>query len=123
MATAMKPSATTVSTSSTNRWAQLIIGIICMVLIANLQYGWTLFVTPMAQKHQWDVAGIQVAFSIFIALETWLTPIEGWIADRLGPHKGPRLVVVFGGVLVAVGWIVNSYAETLTMLYVGAAIS
>jgi len=109
--------------SSTNRWAQLIIGIICMVLIANLQYGWTLFVSPMAQKHSWDVAGIQVAFSIFIALETWLTPIEGWIADRLGPHRGPRLVVAIGGLFVALGWIVNSYAETLTMLYVGAAIS
>ncbi len=123
MATAMKPSATTVSTSSTNRWAQLIIGIVCMVLIANLQYGWTLFVTPMAQKHTWEVASIQVAFSIFIALETWFTPIHGWIADSLGPHRGPRLVVSIGGLLVAIGWIVNSYAETLSMLYVGAAIS
>ena len=123
MANAMNAGAATPGTSSTNRWVQLIIGITCMVLIANLQYGWTLFVTPMAQKHSWDVAGIQVAFSIFIALETWLTPIEGWIADRLGPHTGPRLVVVFGGILVAIGWIVNSYAETLTVLYVGAAIS
>jgi len=109
--------------SSTNRWSQLIIGIFCMVLIANLQYGWTLFVTPMAQKHGWEVASIQVAFSIFIALETWFTPIHGWIADRLGPLRGPRLVVVAGGLLVAIGWIVNSYAETLSVLYVGAVIS
>ena len=106
-----------------NRWAQLIIGIICMVLIANLQYGWTLFVTPMSKQHNWDVAGIQVAFSIFIALETWLTPIEGWIADRIGAQNGPRLVVAFGGVMVAIGWVVNSYAGTLSMLYLGAAIS
>jgi MFS transporter, OFA family, oxalate/formate antiporter len=123
MANAIESRAATPATSSTNRWMQLIIGIICMVLIANLQYGWTLFVTPMAQKHSWDVAGIQFAFTVFIALETWLTPIEGWIADRLGPHKGPRLVVAFGGILVAIGWIINSYAETLTMLYVGAAVS
>ncbi len=79
----MAKNATTAGTSTTNRWAQLIIGIVCMVLIANLQYGWTLFVTPMAQGHGWDVAGIQVAFSIFIALETWFTPImaglrTGW---------------------------------------------
>jgi OFA family oxalate/formate antiporter-like MFS transporter len=111
------------STSFTSRWAQLTIGIACMVLIANLQYGWTLFVSPMQQKHGWEVAGIQVAFSIFIALETWFTPIHGWIADRLGPHRGPRLVVVAGGVLVAIGWIVNSNAETLAALYLGAAIS
>jgi OFA family oxalate/formate antiporter-like MFS transporter len=123
MAETMKPTATAGSASSTNRWAQLIIGIVCMVLIANLQYGWTLFVNPMAQKHGWTIAGIQVAFSIFIALETWFTPIHGWIADRLGPHTGPRLVVSLGGLLVAVGWIINSYAETLGTLYLGAVIS
>jgi OFA family oxalate/formate antiporter-like MFS transporter len=113
-----------ITTASTaNRWTQLIIGIICMVLIANLQYGWTLFVAPMQQKHQWDVAGIQVAFSVFIALETWFTPIHGWIADKLGPTRGPRLVVALGGVLVAIGWIINSYAESLSMLYFGAVVS
>jgi OFA family oxalate/formate antiporter-like MFS transporter len=119
----MAENAPIAGTSSTNRWSQLIIGIICMVLIANLQYGWTLFVTPMAQRHTWEVAGIQVAFSIFIALETWFTPIHGWIADRLGPLRGPRLVVALGGLLVGIGWIINSYAETLSMLYVGAVIS
>jgi MFS transporter, OFA family, oxalate/formate antiporter len=123
MATTINTSASTASTASVNRWAQLIIGIVCMVLIANLQYGWTLFVAPMQQKHSWDVAAIQVAFSVFIALETWFTPITGWIADRLGPHRGPRLVVALGGVLVAIGWIINSYAGTLAMLYLGAVIS
>src|SRR5437660_771643 len=111
------------SGSTTNRWSQLIIGIVCMVLIANLQYGWTLFVAPMNKAHQWDVAAIQVAFSIFIALETWFTPINGWIADKLGPLKGPRLVVAIGGLLVAIGWVINSYAQTLSMLYVGAFVS
>jgi OFA family oxalate/formate antiporter-like MFS transporter len=109
--------------SNSKRWTQLIIGIVCMVLIANLQYGWTLFVTPMQQRHSWDVAGIQLAFSIFIALETWFTPIHGWIADRLGPLRGPRLVVSLGGILVAVGWIINSNADTLGLLYLGAVIS
>ena len=123
MATPMNAGASTMSTPSVNRWAQLIIGILCMVLIANLQYGWTLFVAPMQQKHSWDVAAIQVAFSVFIALETWFTPITGWIADRLGPHKGPRMVVAIGGLLVAIGWVINSYAGTLSMLYLGAVIS
>ena len=105
------------------RWTQLIAGIICMVMIANLQYGWTLFVHPINKAHGWSIAAIQVAFSIFVALETWLTPVEGWIVDHLGPQKGPKLMVAFGGIMIAAGWIVNSNAATLTMLYVGAALA
>jgi len=108
---------------SRERWTQLIAGIICMIMIANLQYGWTLFVHPIAAKHGWSVAAIQVAFSIFVALETWLTPIEGWIVDKLGAQTGPKLMVAFGGVLIGAGWIVNSYADSLGMLYFGAVLA
>jgi OFA family oxalate/formate antiporter-like MFS transporter len=94
-----------------------------MVMIANYQYGWTLFVHPIAQAHHWVVAEIQVAFSIFVALETWLTPIEGWIVDRIGPRLGPKLVVAVGGVLIAIAWIINSKAQSLGVLYLGAALS
>ena len=102
--------------SGSNRWMQLWLGVLCMVLIANLQYAWTLFVNPMHQANGWSIAEIQVAFSIFIATETWLTPIEGYIVDRLGPRTGPR-------VLVGIAWVINAYAGSLEMLYLGAAIS
>ncbi len=105
--------------SAATRWGQLIFGIICMVMIANLQYGWTLFVNPIDQKYGWGTAAIQVAFSVFIATETWLVPVEGWFVDRFGP----RIVVAFGGILVALAWAINSTASTLSMLYVAAAIS
>ncbi len=106
-----------------NRWLQLIIGIVCMVMIANLQYGWTLFVHPMNVAHGWAVADIQIAFSIFVALETWLTPIEGWIVDRIGAKNGPKLMIAFGGVMVAIAWMVNAAAQTLPTLYLGAALA
>jgi OFA family oxalate/formate antiporter-like MFS transporter len=93
-----------------------------MALIANLQYGWTLFVVPINKAHGWSLASIQFAFSIFIALETWLTPIEGWIVDNLGARRGPKLVIAFGGIMVALGWIINSYAQSLEMLYLGAVV-
>jgi MFS transporter, OFA family, oxalate/formate antiporter len=105
------------------RWMQLISCIICMVLIANLQYGWTLFVNPINKAHGWSLASIQLAFAIFIALETWLTPIEGWIVDILGPRRGPKLMVAFGGITVAIGWVINAYAQSLEMLYLGAVVS
>ncbi|AJE97586.1 oxalate/formate MFS antiporter [Pandoraea apista] len=101
------------------RWSQLVIGIICMGLVANLQYSWTLFVEPMEAKHHWGIAAIQVAFSIFIVVETWLVPIEGWLVDRFGP----RPVVAGGAICVALSWIMYSYAETLTVLYTAAVIA
>ena len=107
-----------VSTPSLHRWGQLFMGIICMAMIANLQYGWTLFVNPIADKHGWSRAAIQVAFTIFVLTETWLVPIEGYLVDKFGP----RPVVLVGGVLCAAGWVLNSYADTLTMLYIAAAI-
>jgi OFA family oxalate/formate antiporter-like MFS transporter len=113
------PSATP---SNSFRWMQLIIGVVCMAMIANLQYGWTYFVAPMAKANSWDVAGIQIAFSIFVALETWLTPLEGWIVDSLGP-RGPRLMVAAGGILVAIGWLINAKAGSLQALYGGAVVS
>jgi MFS transporter, OFA family, oxalate/formate antiporter len=113
----------TARASESTRWVNLIFCIICMVMIANLQYGWTLFVNPINKAHGWSIASIQVAFAVFIALETWLTPIEGWIVDMLGPHRGPKIVVSIGGILVAIGWVLNSYAESLTVLYLGAVIS
>ncbi len=111
------------TTLGRERWTQLIAGVLCMIMIANLQYGWTLFVHPISAAHGWSVASIQIAFSIFVALETWLTPIEGWIVDRLGAQRGPKLMVAFGGVLIAAGWIVNSKADTLSILYLGAVLS
>jgi len=106
------------ATPSLHRWGQLVMGIVCMAMIANLQYGWTLFVNPIADKHGWSRAAIQVAFTIFVLTETWLVPIEGYLVDKFGP----RPVVLAGGVLCALGWVMNSYADTLTMLYIAAAI-
>jgi OFA family oxalate/formate antiporter-like MFS transporter len=101
-----------------SRWGQLILGIVCMVMIANLQYGWTLFVLPIDQAHHWGTAAIQVAFTIFVIGETWLLPLAGYVIDRIGP----RLTVSAGGVLIGASWVMNGMADTLTLLYVAAGI-
>src|SRR5262245_33637968 len=102
-----------------NRWIQLVAGVICMVMIANFQYGWTYFVDPIDAKFNWGRTSIQVAFTIFVATETWLVPVEAWFVDKFGP----RLVVMFGGVVVALAWWLNSIADTLPKLYVAAAVA
>src|SRR3569623_72689 len=91
------------------RWVQLAMGIGCMAMVANLQYGWTLFVDPIDQKYHWGRAAIQLAFTFFVVTETWLV-------DRFGP----RVVIMFGGSMAALSWVVNSYASSVEMLYLAA---
>ncbi len=100
-----------------NPWVQLTLGVICMACVANLQYGWTLFVNPIDAKYHWGRASIQVAFTLFVLLETWLIPVEGYLVDRFGP----RYVVIGGAVLATLSWLVNSVASSLPALYLGAA--
>jgi OFA family oxalate/formate antiporter-like MFS transporter len=97
---------------------QLILGVICMACVANLQYGWTLFVNPIDAKFHWGRAAIQVAFTIFVLIETWLIPVEGYLVDRFGP----KWVVMGGGILVAIAWALNSTASSLPVLYFAAAV-
>jgi len=101
-----------------NRWLQLIVGIVGMVAIANLQYGWTLFVTPIDNQFHWGKTAIQVAFSLFVLAETWLVPFEAYFVDRYGP----RLVVAVGGIMVGLAWILNADADSLAMLYAGGVV-
>ena len=101
-----------------SRVFQLLIGIICMVMIANLQYGWNLFVDPMSKAQGWSRAAIGGAFSFFVLAETWLVPVEGWFVDKFGP----RIVVTLGGIFVALGWSLNSMAHSIPMLYAGAIV-
>src|SRR5882672_9311831 len=115
----MQTEASMVSRPASYRWLQLFMGILCMCMIANLQYGWTLFVNPITDKFGWSKAAIQVAFTIFVLTETWLVPIEGYLVDKFGP----RPVVLIGGLLCGIGWVMNSFADTLGLLYAAAAIS
>jgi OFA family oxalate/formate antiporter-like MFS transporter len=102
-----------------NRWLILLASIVSMVAVANFQYGWTLFVPPLQKHLKVDQALIQVTFTIFVLLETWLVPFEGWLVDRFGP----RLLVMLGGVLAGAGWYGSGKAETLTALYLSYAVA
>src|ERR1700733_2482435 len=105
--------------SGSFRWLQLAMGIVCMAMIANLQYGWTLFVDPIDAKYHWGRAAIQLAFTLFVVTETWLVPVEAWFVDKYGP----RVVVMFGGVMIAIAWTLNSYANSLALLYAAAIVA
>src|SRR5712691_5092966 len=96
-----------------NRWFQLCVSVIAMVMIANLQYSWTLFVKPLQQGTGWKVSDIQWAFTLFILFQTWVQPAQGWLIDRMGP----RLFATIAGVLCGVGWAGLGFVTSLPMLY------
>jgi OFA family oxalate/formate antiporter-like MFS transporter len=102
-----------------NRWVILFFSVLSMVAVANFQYGWTLFVDPLKQHLNVDRALVQVTFTVFVLLETWLVPFEGWLVDTFGP----KLLVMMGGVLAGAGWYGSGKADTLTALYASYAIS
>jgi OFA family oxalate/formate antiporter-like MFS transporter len=96
-----------------NRWFQLCASVIAMIMIANLQYAWTLFVQPLQQGTGWRLSDIQYAFALFILFQTWVQPLDGWLIDRMGP----RWFISVAGLLCGLGWAGMGYATTLPMLY------
>jgi OFA family oxalate/formate antiporter-like MFS transporter len=103
-----------------NRWVQLIAGITGMVAVANFQYSWTLFVLPLRNRHGWEEVDIQYAlYLFFIPAQTWLVPLDGYLAERFGPRK----LLISGGVLAGLGWIISAEASSLLVLYAAQALA
>jgi OFA family oxalate/formate antiporter-like MFS transporter len=102
-----------------NRWLILFFSVLSMVAVANFQYGWTLFVPPLQKHLHAEQAAVQVTFTVFVLLETWLVPFEGWLVDKFGP----RLLVMIGGLLAGVGWVGSGNAESLTALYLSYGVA
>src|SRR6266852_5235983 len=102
-----------------NRWLILFFSVLSMVAVANFQYGWTLFVPPLQKHLGQEQAVIQVTFTVFVLLETWLVPFEGWLVDKFGP----KLLVLLAGIVAGMGWVLSGKAETVTALYLSYALA
>jgi OFA family oxalate/formate antiporter-like MFS transporter len=96
-----------------NRWFQLCASLVAMIMIANLQYAWTLFVEPMREATGWRLSDIQWAFTYFILFQTWVQPAQGFLIDRMGP----RVFTTLAGVLCGIGWTGLGLVTTLPMVY------
>lgn len=95
------------------RWAQLGLGLVAMMAISSPQYVWTLFVKPFQATTGADLPAIQITFSLLIVLQTWLSPLQGWMVDRFGS----RLLITTGCLLSGLGWITSAYISGIWGLY------
>src|SRR5215467_6154551 len=103
-----------------NRWVQLVAGIVGMIAVANYQYSWTLFVLPLQDRNGWSEVDIQHAlYLFFVPAQTWLVPLEGYLAERFGPRK----LLISGGILAGLGWIISAETSSLGVLYLAQALS
>src|SRR6204780_5761100 len=100
------------STGST-RWVQLVLGLIAMMSISSPQYVWTLFTKPLQEALGATLPAVQVTFTILVVLQTWLSPLLGYLIERFGA----RLLIATGCLLSGLGWISAAYATSLTGLY------
>jgi oxalate/formate antiporter len=100
------------STTST-RWVQLVLGLIAMMSISSPQYVWTLFTKPLQEALGAQLSAIQVTFTLVIVLQTFLSPLQGYLVDKFGA----RLLIGVGCLLSGLGWITAAYATSLTSLY------
>jgi OFA family oxalate/formate antiporter-like MFS transporter len=110
----MAVSATTSGTGVTsNRWTQLVLGVIAMMAISSPQYVWTLFTGPLNQKFGTTLAELQWTFSLLIILQTWFSPFQAYLVDRFGP----RLLIAVGALMSGGSWVLAAYAGDLWTLY------
>src|SRR4051794_12895105 len=109
----MAPDAQIDTVATAARWRQLVLGVIAMMAISSPQYVWTLFVKPLQTATGGSLAAIQVTFSILIVLQTWLSPLQGFLIDRIGP----RVLITVGAALSGASWILAAYASSVLCLY------
>jgi len=99
--------------SPATRWVQLGLGLLCMVAISSPQYVWALFTKPIGGALGVSAATLQVTFSLLIVLQTFFSPVQGWLVDRFGP----RLLIAAGTALSGLSWVLAAYAGSIATFY------
>jgi OFA family oxalate/formate antiporter-like MFS transporter len=103
-----------------NRWVQLLAGVVAMVAVANFQYAWTLFVIPLEKHHGWTEVEVLDALTVyFILAQTWLVPVEAYLAERFGARR----LLMIGGLLAGMAWVINARTDSLGVLYAAQILS
>src|SRR5271156_2711893 len=107
--------ATSTGTTAATRaaWMQLLLGFIVMMTISSPQYVWTLFVPSFQKTTGAILSEVQWTITALIVLQTWLSPLQGYLVERFGP----KVLIGLGAVMSGAGWIASSYITSIWGLY------
>src|SRR5437867_3805900 len=100
------------------RWLILLPCMVAMLAVANLQYAWTLFTTDLTKTFHARLDEVQWTLTFFIIAQTVLFPVNAYLIDRLGP----RIIITFASLLVAIGWVGAGLVNSLPALYFAYAV-
>lgn len=96
-----------------NRWVQLALSVMVLVIISGPQYLWALFVKPLLTKFGVPLSELQVVFSLVVVCMTFITPAAGYLHDKFNSKN----IIAVGLVMCSGSWVLASYAPSLLMLY------
>jgi MFS transporter, OFA family, oxalate/formate antiporter len=99
------------------RWIPLVGGVLGSTTCGLLLYAWSVFIKPLNAEFGWSRAEIALAFAICCLIFGLVTFPAGRYSDKLGP-SGPKKVVIFGGIILAVGFVLSGYVTSKLQLYI-----
>jgi MFS family permease len=105
-------------TAERGRWILVILGMALNLCLGTI-YSWSVFVGPLTEYFSENLgqhvsAGeILMPFSVFLAFFALAMPLSGKSLDRYGP----RLIIMAGGILTGLGWLLASVVTSVQMLY------
>lgn len=101
------------------RWVLVILGLVINLCLGTI-YSWSVFVAPLTEYFtkglgQTVTAGdILLPFSVFLAFFAVTMAFAGKFIERYGP----RNMMIAGGALTGLGWLLASFATSVPMLYI-----
>lgn len=94
------------------RWIFVVLGMIVNMCLGAV-YAYSVFKKPLEEMFNVGAFMGGLPFMTFLAMFALFTFIAGRFIDRLGPRK----VMVVGGIVVGIGWILTSFASSIWMVF------
>jgi MFS family permease len=94
-------------------WVLIGVSFVTMAIGVNARTAFSLLFPPILDEFQWDRGIIAGAFSFGFLISAVVTPCAGWLID----HRGPRLVIETGVVLMGSGLLLASLIREPWQLY------